>query len=105
MANTEDENGGKIFWRIPQSLKDAFAQACADRKINQQDAGEALLRLAVSQTDETVQAQLFGQIPAPEGKITCKAPKKWRIGVQGEHGSKKPGRRPARGANPEEAQR
>jgi hypothetical protein len=104
----ENESGGdeaKIFLRIPETLKQAWVDACAGRKITQNEAGEALIRLVVAQED-TVQAQMFGQIGAKEGKVVCVAPKKARVGHAGKPGdlAKKRPRQRGHDANPRAAQ-
>jgi hypothetical protein len=105
----EKEDGGAdatIFLRIPESLKRAWVEACADRKIVQNEAGEALIWLLVAQ-EPTIQQQMFGSLPAPGGKIVCVAPKKARVGHSGNPGDLKPkrrNRRSAPGSNPKGAE-
>lgn len=101
MATDYTGGQGKIFLRVPESLKQAWIQACEDRKIKQNDAGEALVSLVVSQDDPVVQSQMFGQLVPPDGKIVCSVPKRARVGVQGSagNGSKKRPPKPAPDAN------
>jgi hypothetical protein len=72
----------KIFLRVSPSLKQAWVEACEARKIDQNDAGESLVALAVGQEPD-VQGQLFGQQPAKAGRIVCRVNDKKRVGQQG----------------------